>query len=186
MTFTAVTTLGFGLSMDAFAASLGQGAASDGKKRLFHALMLGLLFGFFQATMPLLGWALGTAFHDTFGAVDHWIAFLLLGVLGILMVRTGLHSGGESPDLARGWRLAALAIATSVDAAAAGITLTMLGLPVWLSCAVIGAITCALTIGGALLGGAVGTRLGKTAETAGGAILILLGCKILAEHLYLA
>lgn len=185
MTLTAVTTLGFGLSMDAFAASLGQGAAATQRQRIGHALVLGLLFGLAQAAMPLIGWSLGAAFHDTFHAVDHWIAFVLLSVLGGLMIRTGLDNSSDTPALARGWKLVALAIATSIDAAVAGITLTMLGLPILLSCAIIGVITFAVTVAGTLLGSAVGLRMGNAAEIAGGCILILLGCKILIEHLYL-
>lgn len=182
MTLTAVTTLGFGLSMDAFAASLGQGAACNRKQRMAQALVLGLLFGFFQATMPLLGWSLSHSFHNAFTAADHWIAFVLLGGIGGLMIRAGLETNGEPPVLAQGWKLGALALATSIDAAAAGITLTLLGLPIWMSCLIIGAITCMLTVAGTLLGHAVGQRMGNTAEIAGGAVLILLGCKILFEH----
>lgn len=188
MTLTAVTTLGVGLSMDAFAVSLGQGAASSQQERLRHALVLAVLFGLFQAGMPLIGWGLGETFHDTFRSIDHWIAFVLLAVLGFAMIRAGFMDAdnAEPVRVAHGWKLCALAVATSIDAAAAGITLTLLGLPIWLACSIIGVITFSLTLTGALLGRAAGARLGSVAEFAGGAILIALGLKILIEHLYFA
>lgn len=184
MTLSAVTTLGVGLSMDAFAVSLGQGAASSSSRRLAHALTLGLLFGFAQAVMPLVGWGLGVAFHEAFKAVDHWVAFFLLAFLGGAMIRAGMKEGSTPPVMACGWKLAALALATSIDAAAAGITLTMLGMPILTACALIGLITFSLTVAGVLLGRAAGMRLGSIAEVAGGVILIALGGKILVEHLF--
>jgi putative Mn2+ efflux pump MntP len=185
MTLTAVTTLGIGLSMDAFAASLGQGAAASKHQRITHACILAVLFGLAQAIMPLIGWSLGAAFHETFRWIDHWIAFVLLAFIGGAMIRAGLEDNDETPVVAHGWKLAALAIATSIDAAATGITLTLLGVPVWASCTIIGLITAILTFAGTMLGGAMGQRLGSTAEVMGGVVLIALGLKILIEHLYL-
>ena len=185
MTLSAVTTLGVGLSMDAFAVALGQGAAASPATRTAHALTLGLLFGFAQAAMPLLGWALGATFYGFFEVIDHWIAFFLLSLLGITMIRTGWQDEGEPPAMARGWKLGALALATSIDAAAAGITLTMLGMPILAACALIGLITFVLTVTGTLLGRAAGQQLGRMAEVVGGLILIALGVKILIEHQFL-
>lgn len=186
MTLSAITTLGVGLSMDAFAVSLGQGTAASDQQRVSRALLLAVLFGMVQGLMPLLGWSLGAAFYNTFHHIDHWIAFVLLAVLGVMMIRASLGEDNQIPALANGWKLAILAIATSIDAAAAGITLTMLGIPIAISCAIIGVITFSLTLAGALLGRTIGLRMGKTAEIAGGGILIALGVKTLIEHLFFA
>lgn len=185
MSFTAVSSLGLGLSMDAFAASLGQGAATDAQKRMHHALLLGLAFGVAQGVMPLVGWSLGVVFQDAFRNIDHWVAFGLLAMIGITMIRASLSEDDEAQPLATRWKLLALAVATSVDAAAAGVTLTLMGVPVLVSCLIIGVITCSLTMVGTLLGSTVGARMGKTAEIFGGLILIAIGGKILFEHLFL-
>lgn len=179
--------LSIALSMDAFAAALGQGAAAGSTKIAGRAIRVGLAFGGAQALMPLLGWALGLAFAAVIRDVDHWVAFVLLGFVGVRMMREGLADRGQdaspaSPDAGRA--LFIVAIATSIDAAAAGITLPLLGQPVILSCLVIGATTLALSVAGVLLGRTVGLVAGRRGEVIGGSVLIAIGTKILIEHLY--
>jgi putative Mn2+ efflux pump MntP len=172
--------LAVALAMDAFAVSLAQGAARRG-----GALRIALAFGAAQALMPLIGWGLGAAFADAIRSFDHWVAFLLLAALGGKMLHEALHGDSPSPAPALiGWALGGAAVATSVDAAAAGVTLPLLGAPIALACAVIGAVTAALCYAGVRIGAAGGARLGKAAEVAGGLLLIALGGKILVEHLF--
>lgn len=183
MTFLSVATLGLGLSMDAFAASLSQGAYCTPERKWPQALRIGLAFGFAQAVMPLVGWGLGFAFHGWFEQVDHWIAFVLLGILGLRMIYASFHTGDDKPACATGWHLGTLALATSIDAAVAGITLALLDIPVLLSCAIIGFITFAFSTAGVLMGRAAGAKLGAWSEALGGLVLIGLGTKVLVEHL---
>lgn len=176
----AVLALAVALAMDALAVALAQGAA--GHMRPGQAARLALAFGFAQAAMPLLGWALGTAFAGWIEAVDHWIAFVLLSLIGLKMILESREEAEADPGLA-GWHLFAAAIATSIDAAVAGITLPLLGVDVLLACATIGLVTAALCFAGALGGGRAGRHLGGRAELVGGLVLIGLGVKILVEHL---
>lgn len=174
--------LSLGLAMDAFAVSVAQGAARPGAA---GALRIGVAFGLAQGLMPLIGWALGIAFEGMIREVDHWVAFVLLGLLGAKMLREGLTGEDATPAPALlGWALLGAAVATSVDAAAAGITLPMIGAPVLIACGVIGLITAGLCVAGVRIGAASGARLGKIAEIAGGILLILIGAKILIQHLF--
>jgi putative Mn2+ efflux pump MntP len=175
-----VFVLALALAMDAFAVSLAQGAAS--RIRIGEALKLALAFGAAQAVMPLIGWGLGTAFAGWIESVDHWIAFGLLTALGLNMIRASRQDTQADPALT-GWHLFAAAIATSIDAAAAGITLPLLAVPVGWACAIIGIVTAVLCFAGALGGHHVGKRFEGRAEIFGGLVLIALGVKILAEHL---
>jgi putative Mn2+ efflux pump MntP len=176
--------LAFALSMDAFAAALCQGAAQ--RRAGLLALGIGLVFGLAQGIMPLLGYGLGLVFTASLAAVDHWVALVLLVLLGGRMIREGLGraEGDCAPPMA-GWQLVAAAIATSIDAAAAGVALPLLGRPILLACAVIGATTAALSAGGVWLGRIAGARFGKPAELLGGAVLIALGVKIFVQHQFL-
>lgn len=176
----ALFALAVALSMDAFAAALCQGVGRPG---LVRALAVGGAFGAAQGLMPLAGWGLGIAFAGVISELDHWIALALLGFLGVRMIREGLARGADdcAPTLS-GPALLAAAIATSIDAAAAGITLPLLELPIWFACAVIGATTAVLSTAGVWLGGVVGARLGRGAELFGGATLVALGLKIFVEH----
>jgi putative Mn2+ efflux pump MntP len=174
--------LAFALASDAFAVALVQGAAV--RPGIAGAGRIALAFGIAQALMPLFGWGLGIVFQGTIEAVDHWIAFVLLGALGLKMIHEGFGKDPEgAPALLSGKRLIGAAVATSIDAAAAGVTLPTLGFPIVLACAVIGGITAALCFAGALFGRQLGTRFGHYAEIAGGLVLIALGVKILVEHL---
>jgi manganese efflux pump family protein len=134
--------------------------------------------------MPLLGWAAGEALGDAFRAVDHWIAFGLLGLLGGRMVWEALSSGDEPPvSHGRLLGLGTAAFATSIDAAAAGLTLSLFGLAIPTACAVIGLVTALLCTLGYLAGSRVSGRIGSAAELLGGFVLVALGIKILIEHL---
>ena len=139
--------------------------------------------------MPLLGWGLGLAFASLIRDIDHWIAFALLAVIGGRMVHAGLaigiHHNGSIP-LITGWALASVAVATSIDAAAVGVTIAFLQQPVLVTCTVIGIVTFLLSSAGVLLGRALGSVVGKRAELLGGLMLIGLGCKILVEHQFLS
>ena len=186
---TTLLLLALALATDAFAAAISQGARARHHASASQALRIGLAFGAAQAFMPLLGWALGRAFESAIRDVDHWVAFVLLGGIGARMVHQGWVAAprrdGAPAPLATGWPLAATAIGTSVDAAAAGVTLAVLDQPVLLACAVIGVVTLVLSTGGVLLGRAAGALLGARAEVAGGLVLIALGTKILIEHVFL-
>jgi len=181
--------LALALSMDAFAAALSQGAAARSQATPGGALRIGLAFGAAQGIMPLLGWSIGLAFASVIRDVDHWVAFALLAFIGGRMIREGLVSrdDGASPrqsSLVAGWSLFVLAIATSIDAAAAGVTLNMLDQPVLTSCAVIGGVTLAMATAGVRIGRMAGAIVGRRAEVLGGVVLVAIGIKILVGHLY--
>ena len=176
----AILGLALALAMDAFAVSLAQGAA--GQMRVGSAIKLAVAFGVAQAVMPLIGWGLGTAFAGWIESVDHWIAFGLLTALGLNMIRASRDDTEADPAL-NGWHLFGAAIATSIDAAAAGITLPLLAVPIGWACAIIGVVTAILCFAGAMGGHHAGKHLEGRAEILGGLILIALGVKILAEHL---
>lgn len=176
--------LSLGLAMDAFAAAVAQGASSRPSRKT--ALRMSLAFGLAQAIMPLLGWALGIAFAAIMASAAHWIALALLTILGLRMMKEGLDRDPEEPmkELSL-WPLLVVAIATSIDAAIAGVTLPTIGAPIVLACVVIGLTTSLLTYPGMYLGALVGARIGKWAEVLGGLILIGLGIKIFVAQQYL-
>lgn len=175
--------LSLGLAMDAFAAAVAQGAASRPNRKT--ASRMSLAFGLAQAIMPLLGWALGIAFAAIMASAAHWIALALLTILGLRMIKEGLDRNPEEPmkELSL-WPLLVVAIATSIDAAVAGITLPTIGAPIVLACVVIGLTTSLLTYPGVYLGALVGARIGKWAEVLGGLILIGIGIKIFVAQQY--
>lgn len=177
MIMISLLLLSIGLAMDAFAAAVAQGASTRPDRTT--ALRMSLAFGLAQAIMPLLGWALGIAFAAIMASVAHWIALVLLGGLGLRMIKEGLDRDPDEPmkELSL-WPLLVVAIATSIDAAVAGITLPTIGAPIVLACAVIGLTTAVLTYPGVYLGALLGARIGKWAEVLGGLILIGLGVKI--------
>lgn len=179
----ALLILSVGLAMDAFAVSLVRG--SVGERSAVRALELGLAFGLAQGLMPLLGWALADTFHGTFEAIDHWIAFVLLAVLGgrMLMEAFSADEDRKVGEHSRLFGLAVAAFATSIDAAAAGMTFTLLGVAVPIACLTIGATTAVLCSAGYVLGSRVPEHWGKVAEIVGGLVLIGLGVRILVEHL---
>jgi len=176
----AAILLGLALAMDAFAVALIQGARF--RPRIGGALAIALTFGVFQAVMPLIGWGIGAVGFAYLEAVDHWIAFGLLALLGARML-TGHVGEEEAAHVLTGSALVAAGVATSIDALAAGITLPALDVAPLVAVAMIGGITFALSLAGVALGRRAGDAFGPWAERAGGVILIALGCKILAEHM---
>lgn len=181
--------LAVGLSMDAFAVSVCKGLAMK-KATLKAEATCGLWFGGFQMLMPVTGFFLGSLFAEAIEAFDHWVAFGLLVIIGINMLKEALEKEDESGDdpekdadlSVRTMFL--MAVATSIDALAVGISLAMVGsVNIWLAAAFIGICTCLLSALGVKIGNAFGSRYEKKAEFAGGVILILLGVKILLEHL---
>lgn len=175
------------LSMDAFAVSICKGLSVE-RPRLDHCLTCGGWFGAFQALMPLIGWLLGVRFQGLIVSVDHWIAFVLLGLIGFNMVRESRGDEAEALDSSFSPRaMLPLAVATSIDALAVGVTFAFLQVDnIFLAVAFIGATTFLLSAAGVKVGAAFGVRFKSRAELAGGLILIGMGIKILAEHTLLA
>lgn len=177
--------IGVGLSMDAFAVSVCKGLAMK-KCTWTKAGVVGMYFGAFQALMPALGFLLGVQFQDVITSVDHWVAFVLLAIIGGSMLKEAFDkeddctSGNESLDVKT---MLALAVATSIDALAVGITFAFLRVDIVPAVCLIGATTFCISTAGVKIGNAFGGRYQKGAQIAGGIILILLGAKILFEHL---
>lgn len=233
MGFVELLLIGVGLSMDAFAVAVCKGLAMK-RVNYRHALVIALMFGGFQALMPLVGWALGTQFEQYITPVDHWIAFALLAFIGGKMLWEALHGEAETGDGAAAEEeagteavgtssggtvgagaeaagmsvvgatggsgaarqatgeakerldmreLVLMAIATSIDALAVGITFAFLQVDIVPAVALIGATTFVLSLGGVVLGNQFGARFEKPASVVGGVVLILIGLKILLEHL---
>ena len=183
MGLTELFILAVGLSMDAFAVAVCKGLAMQ-KMNWRHAIIIGLYFGGFQAAMPSLGYILGIGFQSYIQAVDHWIAFVLLGIIGINMIREAFSGDEESSnDLLDCKTMFPLAVATSIDALAVGITFAFLNVHIIPAVSFIGVITFIIAAAGVKIGNIFGTRYKSKAELAGGIILILLGVKILLEHL---
>lgn len=178
--------IGVGLSMDAFAVAICQGLCMP-KLNWRHAGIIALFFGGFQALMPLLGWLLGSQFAGYIQSFDHWVAFGLLLLIGGNMVREALGAEEETAcavdthlDLKQ---LFLMAVATSIDALAVGVTFAFLEVLIVPAISIIGCTTFCLSMVGVAVGNFFGARYKKRAELSGGIILILLGCKILLEHL---
>ena len=171
-----------GLSMDAFAVSVCKGLSV---KRLQwrHALLAGLYFGGFQFLMPVLGWLLGSRFEHLITSVDHWIAFILLSLIGFGMIRESFDETEELDDDFGVRTMLTMAVATSIDALAVGITFAFLAVDILPAAGLIGVTTFLLSALGIAVGGRFGERYRSKAELAGGLILILIGLKILLEHL---
>lgn len=175
-----------GLSMDAFAVSICKGLALR-RASLKSMALVGLWFGGFQALMPVAGYLLGAQFKDAITAVDHWIAFGLLAVIGGNMIREALSGGEEEADPSLGAKaMLVLALATSIDALAVGVTFAFLKVDIIWAVSLIGVITFALSAAGVKVGAIFGGKFRSKAELAGGAVLILMGLKILLEHTLLA
>ena len=180
--------LGVGLSMDAFAVSVckGLGMRKLNKKQ---ALIIGLYFGGFQALMPFVGWLLGSQFQKYITSIDHWIAFILLGFIGGKMMIEAVREWNEEEvvdvmDAPTDHKnMLVLAVATSIDALAVGITFAFLGTPIVEAITIIGITTMVISIAGVVVGNFFGSRYKSKAEFIGGLILVLLGLKILLEHL---
>ena len=180
--------LAVGVSMDAFAVSICKGLAMK-KATLKEELTCGIWFGGFQALMPTIGFFLGTLFADAIKAVDHWVAFVLLGIIGINMLKDAFEKeeccccDEKNADMSVK-TMFIMAVATSIDALAVGISLAMAGnVNILLAALFIGICTCGFSAMGVKIGNVFGSKFEKKAQLAGGLILILLGLKILLEHL---
>lgn len=173
--------LAVGLSMDAFAVSVCKRLS---RVEIKHMFLAGLYFGGFQAGMPALGYLLGLQFQDAIVAVDHWIAFFLLGFIGLDMVKDAVGGKEEALDNSFAAKtMVALAVATSIDALAVGITFAFLQVRLLHAVSFIGMITFALSMAGVKAGNVFGSRCRLRAQLAGGVILMLMGVRILCEHL---
>ena len=185
MDFVTLLTLAVGLAMDAFAVSICKGLAMR-EKVLKKGISVGLWFGGFQALMPTIGFFLGTQFKDQITSIDHWIAFVLLGLIGINMVKEALSNEEEQADDSIAVKeMFMLAVATSIDALAVGITFAFLNVHIVSAASIIGVCTFLISFAGVKIGNIFGTKYKSKAELAGGIILILLGFKILFEHLHI-
>ena len=189
MRFAGLALIGLSLSADAFAVSACKGLAMKKKRANLKSMALvGLWFGGFQALMPLLGFYLGSYFQRIVESFDHWIAFGLLTLIGINMIREALRKDEEEEDECTCLcpkNMFVMALATSIDAFAVGISLAMTGgTDIWAAVALIGSITFLLSALGVKIGNVFGSKLKSKAEFAGGCILIVLGLSILYEHLF--
>lgn len=185
MSLTELFILAAGVSMDAFAAAVCKGLSI---KRLSwrHAVLVGIYFGGFQAAMPLIGYLLGSHFREAIASFDHWIAFFLLSAIGFSMIREACSKEEEQLDSSLGFKtMSILALATSIDALAVGVTLSFLNVEIIPAVSFIGMITFLLSAAGVKAGHMFGIRYKSKAEFCGGVILILIGLKILFEHLFL-
>lgn len=186
MSFMAIIVLAISMSMDAFAVSVGRGAAM-GRPRLSEALRTGIVFGAVEAITPLIGWAAGVAAAAYISAVDHWIAFALLAVVGLNMLYAAFKGGDADDDSSRTGMsfmvLIATAIGTSLDAMAVGVSLAFLDVNILVIAGAIGIATFLLSSGGMLVGRLIGARFGRLAEGVAGIALVGLGSSILYEHL---
>ncbi len=192
MSFIEIFLIGVGLSMDAFAVSVCKGLSLR-KIKLSHALTAGLWFGGFQALMPILGWLFGSRFSSYIEAVDHWIVFVLLLYIGLNMIREVIREKAEgnteptekdrdfSPKV-----MLPLAVATAIDALAVGVSFAFLNTPILKPALIIGATTFVFGAAGVAIGSVFGAKFKGAAQVTGGCILILIGLKILMEHLGLA
>ena len=188
MGYLELALIGVGLSMDAFAVSVckGLGMRKLNKKQ---AVIIGLYFGGFQALMPLIGWLLGSQVQKYITSIDHWIAFILLGFIGGKMIIEAIREWNEEETVdvidapLDHKNMLVLAVATSIDALAVGITFAFLDTPIIEAITVIGITTMVISIIGVVIGNFFGSRYKSKAEFIGGLILVLLGLKILLEHL---
>ena len=183
MSFVEILLIAIALSMDAFAVSVCKGLSVP-KLLPRHALTVGLYFGGFQALMPLIGYLLGHSFESAIASIDHWIAFALLALIGGNMVREALGDDEEKTDASFGFKtMLLLSVATSIDALAVGVSVACLGVNIIAAIATIGTTTFILSIVGIKVGNMFGAKYKDKAELVGGIILILMGLKILLEHL---
>ena len=182
MSLIEIILIALSLSMDAFAVSICKGL-SVYKMKPKYALIAGAYFGIFQALMPVVGFFLGKQFESLITSIDHWIAFALLVIIGINMIR---ESRKESEEVNSSFSFKAMlpmAVATSIDALAVGITFAFLNADITLSAVIIGVITFVVSAAGVKIGNVFGSRFKSKAELAGGIVLVLMGLKILLEHL---
>lgn len=183
MDIITIFLIAIGLSMDAFAVAICKGLAVR-EATVRNALIVGIWFGGFQALMPLVGYFLGVQFENSITSIDHWVAFILLTIIGANMIRESLSKDEEKiDDSLRIKTMFILAVATSIDALAVGISFAFLDVDIILAVILIGVTTFIFSIFGMVIGNVFGAKYKSKAEFIGGAILIILGLKILFEHL---
>jgi putative Mn2+ efflux pump MntP len=186
MDFISVFIIAVALAADCFAVSF-SGSIVMQRVSFLQIFRASLFFGVFQALMPVLGWLLGHTVVDLIAGYDHWLAFALLAIVGGRMLWESFRPGDGRPagtDITRGFTLLTLAIATSIDALAVGLTFAFLEVNIALASSVIGAVAFALSVAGFLLGKRAGRLMGKRAEAIGGLILIAIGLRILLTHIF--
>lgn len=182
MSIIDILLIAIGVSMDAFAVSIGKGISSP-RVSFRPALIAGLWFGGFQALMPCIGYFLGLGFATFIGQWDHWVAWLLLTIIGVNMFKESFSKDEDEVSTGWGfWHMLTLAVATSIDALAVGVSFAFLETSIWHSISVIGLTTMLFSIVGVYLGKSIGERFKSRAELVGGLVLIAIGCKILIEH----
>lgn len=177
-----IIVIAIGLSMDAFAAAVCKGLSVQ-KLSGGQAALTGLYFGGFQALMPLVGFVLGFRFEDAIKSVDHWIAFIMLAFIGVNMIRESFGSAETVEDCFCPREMLVMAVATSIDALVVGISFAFLSVNILAAAGIIGVTTYVLSAAGVYVGHFFGARFKSAAELAGGVILILIGLKVLLEHL---
>lgn len=183
MSIIEIILLSIGLAMDAFAVAICKGLSMK-KMNWKNAIIIALYFGVFQALMPVLGYFLGTTFENLVTSIDHWLAFILLVAIGGNMIKEAFSKDEEGKDDRVDFKtMIVLAVATSIDALAIGITFAFLNVNIMLSVSCIGIITFAISLIGVKIGNRFGDKFQNKAELLGGIILIILGLKILLEHL---
>jgi manganese efflux pump family protein len=186
MNWFSLMALSCALAMDAFAVAIVTGLTLNPLTRR-HVFRLAFHFGLFQALMPIIGWAVGKSVHRYLLEFDHWVAFGLLAFVGGRMFWGAIHKDAAAKpdsDPTSGWDLVLLSVATSIDAFAVGLSLAMVGSTILIPAIVIGCVAAAFTTTGMMLGRQIGSLWGKRVEAVGGIILVLIGAKILIEHLY--
>jgi len=186
MNYLTIIIIAIGLSFDTFAVSISSGLLK--KDIMFlSALKIAFSLAFFQSVMPLLGWLAGTGIKDSIKSFDHWVAFSLLAIIGLKMIYESLrpekHKNGTDP--LNYYYILGISIATSLDALFVGFSFAFLDFPIYASMLIIGGITFLISMSGILFGKKTGNKYGKKMEILGGLILIVIGAKILIEHLYL-
>jgi len=185
MTLLEIFLIAFGLAMDAFAVSISAGTL-ELMREFRPAVRLAFHFGWFQFIMPVIGWFIGSTIQTYIEVIDHWIAFALLGYIGFKMIKESLEKDKvkkENPS--KGKNLVILSVATSIDALAVGFSMALLNVDIWYPSVIIGVVTGILSFAGIILGNKLGMRFGKQMELIGGIVLIIIGLKILIEHLFI-
>ncbi|OZI38067.1 hypothetical protein CAL29_06900 [Bordetella genomosp. 10] len=188
MNFAATLLLAFAMSTDAFAAAIGKGTSLY-KPRFSDALRTGVIFGAIEAITPVIGWLIGSAAARYVQNWDHWLAFVMLSILGLLMIRNAVRGqrddkASQPPRKHSFWNLALTGFATSIDAMAVGVSLAFIDNNIFITASVIGLATLLMVTVGVMLGRVLGSLVGKRAEIFGGLVLIGVGASILFEHLH--
>lgn len=184
--FIEVLLIGAGLAMDAFSVAVTDGIVLK-KPRVLQAVKIALFFGAFQFLMPCAGFLLGSTFAWLITSFDHWVAFILLAFIGGKMIFEAVRGGDENEEIKNPLSVSTLfvmAVATSIDALAVGVSFATIGTPIIAASAVIGIVTFMISLAGVYIGSRFGNLLGKRAEIAGGIVLVGIGIKILIEHLF--